>query len=290
MSSPFLDLLEHLEKAVPLQRDLLESDVGMGTDGHHTPEFQQWFQGSVVRHGDGRPRVVYHGTNVTHDFTRLRGAPGREHSIRPPDQRLGPHFAADPHVANYFTNKYTNERFAPRVIPALLSIKHPRVLSVPGTMSMDEADATAFKRDMAAVVLPHRPELLHRIRQANPYSRLPSYDEAMKNEGRRHEVMQAMKDPKAKLTRKDITDGLAGTFGSTEIASGLAHESKSDRSVRRDYRHHLRAMGHDGWAYQNTSPMETAGAVDHTAYIPMHPAQIKGVFNARPSRSTRIDR
>ena len=88
----------------------------------NTPAFKDWFGESKVRNEDGTPKVVYHGTKSTHDFSEFKPA-----EVEPLS-----HFG-DTHQANEFSTPssfyaYTgmeNGIHTPKNYPVYLSIENP---------------------------------------------------------------------------------------------------------------------------------------------------------------------
>lgn len=115
----------------------LPADAAMarGSDQTGTPEFKRWFGDSKVVDAEGKPLVMYHGTNKTEQgeaFTMFDtyasnyGLMGQ-----------GGYFTTNPEVASSYTTKGRGD--APSVYPAYLSIKNP--------LDMDaKANAEAWTR------------------------------------------------------------------------------------------------------------------------------------------------
>jgi hypothetical protein len=75
-----------------------------------TPEFKQFFAGSKVVDADGKPLVVYHGTQ--RNFTQFNTEAKNQ---------LGAHFSASPEIANQFAIQNDGDA----VYPAYVSLKNP---------------------------------------------------------------------------------------------------------------------------------------------------------------------
>jgi hypothetical protein len=86
-----------------------------------TPEFKRWFGKSKVVDADGKPLVVYHGTNkdISEFATRQKVPRNRFYA-----GELGSWFGSDPGVANTFSTGRYAESGA--IYPVYLSIKNPR--------------------------------------------------------------------------------------------------------------------------------------------------------------------
>jgi hypothetical protein len=86
-----------------------------------SPEFRRWFAGSAIVDQDGRPKMVYHGTDAE-DFQTFDRS-----------DDIGFHFADQPEVADTRLQQMgahdADAEGSPRVIPAYLSIKNPLRLS-----------------------------------------------------------------------------------------------------------------------------------------------------------------
>lgn len=86
-----------------------------------TPEFKAWFGDSKVVDANGRPLVLYHGTNKTVDGKEFHSFDtyGSNYGL----MGRGGYFTDNPEVASSYTNKGRGE--APRVYPAYLSLENP---------------------------------------------------------------------------------------------------------------------------------------------------------------------
>ena len=78
----------------------------------NTPEFKAWFKDSKVVNPDGSPRIVFHNTAASEDFS----------SFRTSSRSFGAHFGT-PIQANYFgkSRNYIDNR----ILPVFLSIQNP---------------------------------------------------------------------------------------------------------------------------------------------------------------------
>lgn len=84
--------------------------------------FEKWFAGSVVRHADGQPKRVYHGTY--HDFSVFDGY-----------ESVG-WFSSDVALSNSRYTDGESDDAGPNVMPVYLSIKRP--LPLFGRFDMDD--------------------------------------------------------------------------------------------------------------------------------------------------------
>jgi hypothetical protein len=92
-----------------------------------TPEFKAWFEGSVVTHEDGTPKVLYHGTSKDVDFNTFRVG------------MRGTFLVEDPAVAGQYANEndsqklefdrgeYAKKNTASRVFPLYVRIRNPYI-------------------------------------------------------------------------------------------------------------------------------------------------------------------
>ncbi|WP_454727729.1 MULTISPECIES: ADP-ribosyltransferase-containing protein [Cupriavidus] len=89
---------------------------GLGSrPGPTTPPqdaFAAWFGNSVVRDADGRPKVVYHGTEASIDTFAINS--------------LGAYFSCSPEVAEAYAG------FDGHIVPVYLSLQHPLVVDALG--------------------------------------------------------------------------------------------------------------------------------------------------------------
>lgn len=111
-----------------------------------TPEFKAWFDESQVRHADGKPRVVYHGT--VYDFDSMFDTSKGE---------IGAHFTEDSKVADQFSAnppwvKDMEVRRGGKVFPVYLSIQNPLRMEDPGSWTMQNViDAIVRDYDGAGI-------------------------------------------------------------------------------------------------------------------------------------------
>jgi hypothetical protein len=88
-----------------------------GGDQTDTQEFKRWFGDSKVVDDEGRPLVVFHGTNE--DFSTFE---------RRTSTTKAYYFAADPAMAS----EYTNGQEGGNVLPVYLSLRNPMVIDAKG--------------------------------------------------------------------------------------------------------------------------------------------------------------
>lgn len=110
-----------------------------------TPEFKRWFGASKVVDAEGKPLVVYHGTNTSDDFNEFvdldRNAFGGQ-------REAGHYFTTNP---DYAADVYARGEFG-KIVPVFLSIKNPfyttmksNVSSKPGLFTNADRDALIAK-------------------------------------------------------------------------------------------------------------------------------------------------
>lgn len=205
--------------------------------------------------------VAYHGTTGNFAIEDIKTT---DDSLVP-DRLIGPHFSTDPAVASTFaTNEGGNVR------KVTLDIKNPRVIpQVPSENGTIPSDQWAIQVDMGRIVFPRRKDLFVKYwsKQRNMSEQEVSdiYDRLASGE--------YVDDPRLS-PRKDKRQGdpfadLADNYGMLIFDAGMQKEFTAE------YKKALAEMGYDAVQYQNTSPKETEGAKDKTAYIPLSIAQIK---------------
>ncbi len=92
--------------------DVTSGEIRFAIDREETPAFKKWFDGSKVVDENGKPLVVYHGTNV--DFYSF-------------DTENGAWFSKSPEYAE----SMAEERSGNRIIQCYLSIKNPMTVKIP---------------------------------------------------------------------------------------------------------------------------------------------------------------
>jgi hypothetical protein len=100
-----------------------------------TPEFRAWFGESKVVDEQGRPLVVYHGTDTLVDFDTFKTGVTNDYGS-------GIYFGTTADIAS----EYAGTQMGARIIPVYLSIKNPLVASKP-TFYTDVAKALGMSRD-----------------------------------------------------------------------------------------------------------------------------------------------
>lgn len=91
-----------------------------------SPEFRRWFGGSQVVDGQGKPLVVYHGTNRAFDAFD----PQRQRTVRNEQfQGDGFFFTEDPDTAALYADAGANQSFDRETLVREMRQKHPGVLS-----------------------------------------------------------------------------------------------------------------------------------------------------------------
>jgi uncharacterized membrane protein len=130
-----------------------------------TPAFRRWFGNSKVVDADGKPLVVYHGTNKTEggDAFTMFDAYGGNYGLF----GLGAYFTENPAVASSYTSK--GKGSSPSVYAAYMTLKNPIDMDAP-------ADARAWQKafpdvDFAADYKPTGTTNEAYYRQAEEYQR-----------------------------------------------------------------------------------------------------------------------
>ena len=132
------------------QFDPENPDIRYSSRATETPEFEAWFGDSKVVDADGKPLVVYHGTDKDIEvFSRKPAGKNVNH----PSTQKGFFFTDNPAVANNYAvgadiKSYVagDETGAQQIVPAYLSLQNPLVLDV---ASADEGDNLLVKTDLS---------------------------------------------------------------------------------------------------------------------------------------------
>lgn len=154
MSSMMGTTPEELYKAMPYtvqgagQRGALTQERAAVTD---TPEFKAWFGDSKVVDAEGKPLVVYHGTDRNIEvFSKSTSGKNVNH----PATKAGFFFTENKAVANNYAvgadlKSYSagDESGVQQLIPAYLALTNPLVLDV---KSADEGDDVLAKTDLSS--------------------------------------------------------------------------------------------------------------------------------------------
>lgn len=192
-----------------------------------------------------------------------------------------------------------------RVLPVYLSLKNPKV--IPQTAFNEYTgkdyvitDDTAVGADIAATVWEHHPALF--VQWAQRERKLP--------EPQARRLYHYLKDgstaglptkrPEWGAPERDLWDIIerhkpGAGFRRFAQDLGMSAVWSTDPAVHRwanamlgQYKAILRAQGHDGVIYQNTSGNEVKGHASPMTYIAFRPQQVKSIFNPRPGRSKKI--
>ena len=240
-----------------------------------TPEFARWFGDSKVVDPEGKPIVVYHGTQAGQDFSEF-STEGRQSdemgeystsgSGADPTAYMGAHFAQEPHVANKFAtgsgaswlkSRYEAKGVAgPRVMPAFLSIKKPMNFGAESNMRdyIYRGKLEGYAGD----------ELLNRAMEADGVD--PDDDE----DAAHVEWMDKYdNDPDFRAEQNQwVFESMHHQEGEDE----LADEAAAD--LARQAKDRLRSQGYDGIRYKN----EVEGG---TSWIAFDPEQVKSAIGNR---------
>jgi hypothetical protein len=114
-----------------------------------TPEFKKWFGDSKVVDGNGRPLVVYHGTNKKFTVFDINKAGGNYKHVA---SKAGFFFVSSKQSAKFYAEDVRDEQEAgrARVVSAYLSLQNPLVIKAPDTtlpeMHFDDRNAEFLRR------------------------------------------------------------------------------------------------------------------------------------------------
>lgn len=126
-----------------------------------TPEFKAWFGESKVTDEDGKPLVVYHGTN--RDFTRFERAPSKTGNVT---AGLGYFFSPSGGEASRYASDFgTKEGGA--VLPTFLSIRNPYPMSYSEWNEIAMRPFKAAAEPAVGMKTAMAPERMERIRKAD---------------------------------------------------------------------------------------------------------------------------
>jgi len=104
----------------------VESIIREPLNATDTPEFKRWFGDSKVVDADGRPLVVYHGTQA--DFSTFDGERQGE-SVSGRGGDVGFFFINDPEAASdHAMADWWRDNPAPNVMPVYLSMQNPEII------------------------------------------------------------------------------------------------------------------------------------------------------------------
>lgn len=101
----------------------IDSNVTQHIVGAESNEFQRWFESSQVVDGQGKPMVVYHGTQASFcDFDEeMQGTTVYSEDV-------GFFFTNDPvEASSYATLDWDKDDPQPNVMPVFLSMKNPKI-------------------------------------------------------------------------------------------------------------------------------------------------------------------
>ena len=235
------------------------------------PNGKPAFQNFVRRFGDskggdaeGKPLVVYHGTQSADPFEIFRPSPVEQG--RPIDQSVGVHFAVDKKIGEFFG------RDGGRVLTVYLGLQNPRKIQA----EEGRFDQALIARDVISVVLD------------NESGRDLFVQWAQKSRGVDQSTANRMFDTLRSglpITANEFPGQAASQDTSVtdyvdNFDNQLASLGQEDRAkVGEEYVRQLKEQGFDGLEYTNTSPAETRGASDPTTYLAFDSNQIKSTQN-----------
>ncbi len=231
------------------------------------PAFQNFvrrFGDSKVVDAEGKPLVVYHGTQSADPFEIFRPSPVEQG--RPIDQSVGVHFAVDKKIGEFFG------RDGGRVLTVYLGLQNPRKIQA----EEGRFDQALIARDVISVVLD------------NESGRDLFVQWAQKSRGVDQSTANRMFDTLRSglpITANEFPGQAASQDTSVtdyvdNFDNQLASLGQEDRAkVGEEYVRQLKEQGFDGLEYTNTSPAETRGASDPTTYLAFDSNQIKSTQN-----------
>lgn len=135
------------------------ANSGVFSDQTQTPEFKRWFGDSKVVDSDGKPLVVYHGSDASFDMFS-GDALGSKTSAK--SARLGFFFTDDAALASDYTaiagwnegdgesfgasfNDWSSAKKGAQVYPVYLSVQNPKVIDYAGAEYREVAFSKALK-------------------------------------------------------------------------------------------------------------------------------------------------
>jgi hypothetical protein len=213
-----------------------EENIGGQTN---TPEFKEWFGESKVVDGEGKPLVVYHGTNAKDDFFIFNTKTGRT---------LGTHFGTEA-AAKHISGR--------KQIPVYLSIKNPFNWDRVGRKEH------GFFSDNLQNIAHDVAEQTYYHEQVKQGSKSVSFGKAFDNS----EI--------GKLYKQFYDDHEKIHYEGLDKADKWGYVSEENKKLDAQLKHDsfvafMDKLGYDGISYINVS--EDAG---HRSYIAFYPEQIK---------------
>jgi hypothetical protein len=226
--------------------------------------FVRWFGDSKVVDAEGKPLVVYHGTQSADPFEIFRPSPVEQG--RPIDQSVGVHFAVDKKIGEFFG------RDGGRVLTVYLGLQNPRKIQAEET----RFDQALIARDVISVVLDNESGRDLFVQWAQKSRGVDSSTaNRMFDTLRSGLPITANAFPGQAASRDTSVTDYVDNFDN-QLAS-LGQEGRT--KVGEEYVRQLKEQGFDGLEYTNTSPNETRGASDLTTYLAFDPDQIKSTQN-----------
>ena len=244
-----------------------------------SPNFKRWFDGSVVRNGDGSPRVVFHGTRARADFGQFEGNPDGTLN-----QMIMSHFAVSLESANTFADdRGAGLEKNARIFPVYLSIKNPKIIAQPVTdfehYSKVEHDAYAIATDVVNEVFPNDRELFLDWITASRGVERETGEEVFDRLSRGESIgrgdisyTQGFLDRFTVDTESPVS-AIAQYVINADSALWMIRERRE--GIIETYKQRLRDQGYDGLRYINTAPMETDKDWNPIVYVPLDPEQVK---------------
>lgn len=177
----------------------MAASEGAHRDQIDTPAFRAWFGDSKVVDADGRPMVVYHGTDAdfkTFSLKKKGANTGRGNSS------LGFFFIADRTLAENFARETSG---GDRIIDAYLSIQNPIDLTAAGMFTKAEQAPTLS-------------EIFFGDRISDPDEALEAINDEIGSVGDFGEIDDALRDGNAReIMMRDGYDGAISHFGAGNL-------------------------------------------------------------------------
>ena len=240
--------------------------------------------------GVAAPARVFHGTTAVFDPKDIKMGEDEDYMM---DRMIGAHFAEDPEVSNKFTGAdiHGGQKEGGNVLPIKLAIKNAKVIDQKFYVDakkneylskLVKTDQQAIAEDILNETMPDNKEIFVKM-----VTNLRGVDET---EG--SEIFDTLKAGKSLPKEKwgvnafDVTDEYSKERfapGTSPIAMFVSNfngqlqgvDMATKQKLVAQYREKLKAKGYDGIRYENTSPNETKGVTNKTAWIAFDRSQIK---------------
>jgi len=278
------DVFTALDRGQMAEREMVAPEgrasyESRGADYLQSPAFKKWFGDSKVVDKDGKPLVVFHGTNadVTEfDDTKSGLATGRGRGTG-----LGFWFTASPQSANIFANM-RNE--GGNVIPVYLSVQNPYRLTAAKLTELMMATAKLDENAQWGAVRKFRDTLIE-----------DRYDGIVVPRVVRNEIAKVPASMRGVLGRVGVllppTTGVEGSgdryvaFSPTQIKSAIGNTGAFDPSNP-----DIRFSGAGGQSWYRSALTEAVGSIaSKQASAQGWKDQIKGLISNGKARQVELD-